>query len=1015
MNQRKSSNSIFIAQVLAVFVPVSVVVIETGLGGDKQKMSSKVELRSAESFEAVARIFESRCITCHNANNTEGGLAIHNRQRLLEGGESGVVIDAGDPESSLLLDYVRGPEAFMPPEGAALTNAEVAAIENWISEGAHWPDGRELAESHLSDKSWWSLRPLKAASAPEVRDANFSQWPRNEIDRFVLRKLRANDLVPAPEADRRTLIRRLYFDLVGLPPTPQAIEGFVNDTRPDFYERLVEQLIGSPRYGERWARYWLDVVHYGDTHGYDKDKPREHAWPYRDYVIRSLNADKPWSRFVQEQIAGDVLYPHTRDGVEALGFIAAGPWDYVGHVEVSEDKTDGKIARHLDRDDMVRTTMQSFIGLTVGCAQCHDHKFDPVTQLDYYQLQAVFAGLDRADKTYDIDPETGRQRLALENAIGAAKRQMQTLRETASLRASEELAEIDTELQAARLKKSSDSPAFGYHSKIDQKQTVEKWVQVDLGEEVSVRRVVLHPCKDDFNNIGAGFGFPVRFKIQLSSDANFSQGNAFTVADETEGDVANPKLNAVVYPVAGFKARYLRVTATKLAPRKDDFIFALAEVELFDAAGLNRAEGAEVSAFDSIEAGPRWSRNNLTDGQFPVDSSRVESFVKKRDDLVLAAMSDEERKLLENLQNRLAASEQQLETLPQPAKVYAGTVHQGKGNFVGTGDARNPRPVHRLLRGDVNQPNELVEPGALSILGLDHLFALDDNHSEADRRAALAEWLTDTGNPLTWRNIVNRIWLHHFGRGIVETTNDFGRMGGTPSHPELLDYLATDFRDRGQSLKQLHRMIVTSATYRQSSQPQESSHTHAKAVDSENRLLWKMRRRKLEAEAIRDSVLLLSGKLDLTMYGPGYRDFVLQHPEHSPHYEYHLHDPDDPATHRRSVFRFIVRSQLEPFMNTLDCADPSILVGRRNQSLTPLQSLTMLNSGLMVTMANHFGERLNRQSKQVDQQVRQGFYAAIGRPPTPNEHELLVDVARQHGLANACRLIFNLNEFSFIE
>ncbi|MGB7328371.1 MAG: DUF1549 domain-containing protein, partial [Rubripirellula sp.] len=513
-------------------------------------------------FDAVARILEARCITCHNANTAKGGLALHTRKRAMEGGDSGAVIEKGEPDNSILLDYVRGPDAFMPPEGSPLSERQVKAIETWISQGAQWPEGRQLSESHLKDRSWWSLRPLKAVAVPDLDSDNeiVTQWPRNEVDHFVLEALLAKDLRPAPEADRRTLIRRLYFDLIGLPPTPKAIEKFVSDKRPDAYAQLVDELLDSERYGERWARHWLDVVHYGDTHGYDKDKLRPNAWPYRDYVIRSLNTDKPWSQFVREQLAGDVLFPNTRDGIEALGFISAGPWDFVGHAEVSEEKIDGKIARHLDRDDMVRTTMESFMGLTVGCAQCHDHKFDPIAQKDYYKLQAVFAALDRADRRYDLDPQTSKQRKLLTLAIAKDKREIEKIRQAIVGRVAKEVAEIDEAIRSVELPSPGASgKALGYHSKIAQKQDVSKWVQIDLGKQVPVSRIVLLPCKDDFNNIGAGFGFPVRFKVQLSNNAQFSPDHqVLIVADETERDFTNPKLTPVAYNVGQHRRDFRR-------------------------------------------------------------------------------------------------------------------------------------------------------------------------------------------------------------------------------------------------------------------------------------------------------------------------------------------------------------------------------------------------------------------------------------------------------------------------
>jgi hypothetical protein len=616
------------------------------------------------------------------------------------------------------------------------------------------------------NSDWWSLRPVQAPAIPAVRDLS---WPRNPIDFFVLARLESLAMHPSAAADRATLIRRVYFDLVGLPPSPEDIEAFNHDSRPDAYERLVDRLLVSPAYGERWARHWLDVVHYGETHGYDKDKPRPHAWPYRDYVLRAFNEDKPYWRFVQEQMAADVLFPEEPQWTPALGFLAAGPWDFIGHAEVPETKIDGKIARHLDRDDMVTNTMQTFVSLTVQCAQCHNHKFDPISQEDYYSLQAVFAAIDRTDRVYDPDPVLARRRQELKG---------------------------------------------------------------------------------------------------------------------------KPK---------------------------------------------------------------------------------------------------------------------ELAALPPPQVAYIGAVHTGSGAFRGTGpEGGKPRPIHILARGNVQKPGKEVGPGALAaVAGLPARFELPPNHREGDRRAALAKWLTDPRNPLPWRSIVNRVWHYHFGKGIVETPNDFGHQGQLPTHPELLDWLAVWFRDQGQSIKALHRLIVTSATYRQSSagyQPYEK-------LDAGNRYLWRMNRRRLEAEAMRDSVLLLAGKLDRRMYGPSFQDFVIDKPEHSPHYEYHLSDPDDPKTHRRAIYRFIVRSQQQPFMTTLDCADPSMQVDRRNESNSPLQALALLNDDFMVVMAKHYAARLERQG----QGVERAYYECLGKPPSTEEAQALASYANKHGMANLCRVLFNLNGFVFVD
>ena len=357
----------------------------------------------------VAPIFERQCVRCHNDSMPKGGLSLESAAGFAKGGDSGDVVTSGDASASLLIDKIAGEMPEMPKGARPLDAADVAAIRHWIDSGAPWPAELKLRDRSIADTDWWSLRPIVRPSVPKL-ESKHSTFVRTPIDAFILAKLSEMGLSPSPEADRRTLIRRLYYDLVGLPPMPDEVDSFVADPDPTVYERLVDQLLSSPAYGERWTRHWLDVVHYGDTHGYDKDKLRPNAWPYRDYVIRSFNQDQAYERFVCEQLAGDVLWPDTKDGIVATGFIAAGPWDFIGHAEVPESKLDGKVARHLDRDDMVSTAMNTFVSLTVQCAQCHHHKFDPVRQEHYYSLQAVFAALDRADRTYDEDPESAGKR-----------------------------------------------------------------------------------------------------------------------------------------------------------------------------------------------------------------------------------------------------------------------------------------------------------------------------------------------------------------------------------------------------------------------------------------------------------------------------------------------------------------------------------------------------------------------------------------------------------------------------
>lgn len=699
--------------------------------------------------ERVAPILETRCLSCHEGTKPKGSLSLISRRHLEKGGESGQVIVAGKPEESLLFLYISGHEPLMPKEGKPLASAEVEIIRHWIEIGAPWPEETELTNKPQHGFDWWSLRPLDRPSVPAAQ----SEWVRTPIDAFVLAKLLENNLAPSPEADRRTLIRRLYFDLLGLPPPYEEVQRFIRDEDPSAYEKLLDRLLASPHYGERWGRHWLDVVRYGDTHGYDKDKLRPHAWPYRDYVIRTFNDDKPYTRFVEEQVAGDILYPNTEDGVIATGFLVAGPFDYVGHIELAEGTLAKAVTRNLDRDDMVAATIGTFNSMTVHCARCHNHKFDPITQEDYYSLQAVFAGIDRADRPYTKNIEQ--------------------------------------------------------------------------------------------------------------------------------------------------------------APTK----------------------------------------------------------------LVFAAASD----------------------------------FEPMGNFVPT--RGKPRPVHFLRRGNENDPQFEVGPGTCGYLPeLPARFDVDPSAGEGARRVALARWLTDRRNPLSWRSIVNRVWQYHFGRGIVDSPNDFGRMGALPSHPELLDWLAVEFRDGVQSIKELHRLICTSAVYRQTS----TGNAEYEERDSTNQLLWRMNRRRLEAEAIRDSVLVVAGQLDSRQGGPPYRTFSFLD-DHSPHYNYNEHDPDDPLSHRRSVYRLIVRSVPDPFMMTLDCADASAAVAKRNETVTPLQSLAMLNNKFMVRMAEHFAKRVERLEDSPAEQIVAAWRLAFAREPRNEELLLMIDYVEQHGLANACRMIFNMNEFVFVD
>jgi hypothetical protein len=858
--------------------------------------------------------------------------------------------------------------------------------------------------------NWWSLQILTKPAVPGP-----TSWGRNEVDRFVLRKLSKNGLSPSREADARTLIRRVTYDLIGLPPSPEEIREFVNafTTKPDqAYQELVERLLASPHYGEQWARHWLDVARYGESHGYDKDKARFNAWPYRDYVIRSFNDDKPYSEFVQEQVAGDIIRPGEPDGIVALGFVAAGPWDYIAHSEVGEGKLDGRIAKHMDRDDMVSVVFNTFMSTTVQCAQCHDHKFDPVSMQDYYRLHTIFAAVDRADRIYDLDPKTEQQRGKIEQSIADLDTRRKAIEKRITAAGGAQLTALRTrvkELDKTGNAKLKTVPEHGYHSHTMKDRTATKWVQVELPEISELARIELIGCHDNFAGIGAGFGFPVRFRVEISEDPTFKTG-VIAIGDHTKGDFPNPGVVPVSIAVDGAQAKFIRVTATRLAARKNDFIFALAELQAFDKDGKNVARAVTVTSKDSIEAPTRWGRSNLVDGKYstggdPVAMARLTSTRAHLQRLLLKIDTKEIQNQRAALEKELAAKRKALTALPKGQMVYAiATRFKQTGKVIPTGG--KPREIRHLLRGDLRTPGEVMKPGAPALWNqIRPEFPLAASDNEGQRRRALAEYLTARDNPLTWRSIANRIWLHHMGRGIVDSPNDFGRMGQKPTHPELLDWLAHLFRDK-QSIKDLHRLIVTSSTYRQES----AFHEAKAAIDGSNQFYWRMPRRKLRAEELRDSVLAAAGKLRRDIGGKSYQDFKFKD-DHTPKYWYHLHDENNPDTHRRSIYRFIARSQTHPFMTALDCADPSQMVAKRDETTTALQALALLNNPFMTAMSENLAKRV----RQTKDPIVEAIWLTIGRPPTTMELRSLKTYSDQHGLANACRLIFNLNEFAYLD
>jgi hypothetical protein len=859
----------------------------------------------------------------------------------------------------------------------------------------------------------WSLKPVTVPAVPQVRQ---NTWVRNPVDHFILAGLESKGLAPSPEASRRVLIRRLSFDLLGMPPSPEQIEAFVNDPTNDAYEKLVERFLESPRFGERWARHWLDIAHYADTHGFERDRRRDHAWPYRDYVIAALNNDKPYNLFLAEQIAGDALAPQNPESIVATGFLAAGPWDFVGQQETKSPKL-RRAARADDLDDMVTQVMTATVGMTVNCARCHDHKLDPIPQKDYYRLWAVFAGVKRGDRAYNagLVEEREKSEQRLKDVVG-------------------KLAELEGRgIDLSDLVAKGDGLGTG--------QKYPYGIDVRNGKFVKGSAAYLKPIVPNkfFEVAESEFidgvsvpdgGKDGKQEIQISStgisvtgitDTNAEtwdyvlngkvRSQAFSVLDGV--DYASPghtllglhanklisfDLNAVrkVHKCQKLRFRTIAGYGGKDPNTTADFrVFVDGKLR---AARLNfgKSVGGTAVEFDidpderfltlmATDAGNAISHDQIYFGDpalIPTDSTEKRT---PEEEQQLATLKTEEKEL-----------RAQIKKLSEQGKVYA-TV------------SSKPPVVHILKRGDPEEELEAVQPGALS--SVDSLFSElgNDATPEGKRRLALADWITDPDNPLTRRVIVNRLWHYHFGKGLVDTPSDFGGGGSKPSHPELLDWLATELLTQKWSLKAIHKLILLSHTYRQQS---TTNNAQAEKIDADNRLLWRKNQSRLDAESLRDTVLAVSGKLNLKMGGPGYEDFKYTS-AYAPIYRYIT--PDEPKLWRRSIYRYVVRSTPNTFMTTLDCPNPANLSPVRLNTNTALQSLALLNNDFMLRQAGYFAERLSKEGSTGSERVTRAFLLAFGRQPDATEIEQSLSLINARGLFAFSRALLNANEFVYVD
>jgi Protein of unknown function (DUF1549)/Protein of unknown function (DUF1553)/Planctomycete cytochrome C len=904
--------------------------------------------RRIDFVRDVQPILASSCHSCHGPQKQKGNYRLDVKSVALSGGREARIVP-GDSAHSLLIHYVSGlhEEIRMPPKGPPLSVEQVGILRAWIDQGATWPDS---ASAPLNAADHWSLKPVQTPPVPDVQ--TYERWGRNPIDQFVLARLAERGLRPAPEADRRTLIRRVYFDLIGLPPSPEEIDAFVADPDSRAYEKLVDKLLESPRFGERWARHWLDAVRFADTHGFEMNQPRPTAWPYRDYVIRAFNDDKPYDRFVLEQLAGDAL-----GADEGTGFLVAGPWDQVK----SPDPNLTAQQRLDELHDMVSATAATFLGLTVGCARCHDHKFDPIPQTDYYRMQAVFAGVMHGEREWR-GPESEQR-----------KRRLEELRP--------QLAAIESQLaQYEPIANVSDSaprrPPVHPARNVDRfEATPARYVRFTVE-----RTTDLEPCIDELEIFTAG-----------EQPRNVALASAGTRASSS-GNYAGSDLHKLEHLVDG---RYGNSRSWISNQSGKGWVV----VELPEVARIDRVVWARDREGKFSDRLPLQYRIEVATelGKWQVVAMSADRAPYKKGapapELRLEFLPQNQRETASELLGRRNDLDKSIRELSASRMVYAGRFEQ-------------PGPSYRLERGEANQRREAVTAGGLSCLPSPPNLTADA--PERQRRLALARWIVEPGNPLPARVIVNRLWQYHFGQGIVATPSDFGRMGARPTHPELLDWLAAELTGSAWRLKHIHRLIVLSSTYRQA----HCEDASAASIDAGNSLLWRWPRRRLEAEAIRDAILCVSGKLDLTPGGPGFDVF-------EPNDNYvRVYTPKEefgPREWRRMIFQFKPRLQQDGVFGAFDCPDAGQTAPRRFNSTTPLQALNLLNSRFMLQQSDYFAQRVRRDAGDVPAaQVRRAFLLAFGREPTEIEITPSLRLIEQHGLAALCRALYNANEFLYV-
>jgi hypothetical protein len=964
-----------------------------------------MELRRFDA--AVAPILLSRCVECHNPADLKGGLDLTSRDGLRKGGDSGEVIAERDPAASLLWQRIEAGD--MPPK-KPLSEEDAEIIREWIAAGAVFSktplDPLAKTTSARAGRDWWSLQPIRHPSGPL------------NIDALIEAKRKEIGVAESAPTNRRVLIRRLTIDLIGMLPTPEEIADFESNQNADAYQRLVDRLLASPRYGERWARHWLDLARYGESNGFEHDEPRYNSWPYRDWVIRALNEDMPYDEFARRQLAGDVM---PSPDIAATGFLVAGAYDRVGQEQQSAAMR--AVVRQDELEDMVGAVGQTFLGLTVNCARCHDHKFDPIKQTEYYQIAAALAGVRHGER----DIRTPDEIAAYETARSAAKEELQKIQA--------EVVEIERPIRerlSAELRNTS-APS----STIP--QPAHQWDFCDAATSLRLEGgAKLEPTGLKLDG-AAAFAVSEPLSTRLKAKtlevwatlANFDQrGGGLLSLEIGEGAVFDAITFAELEPrrwMAGSEGfrRYQSLHGDEETAQGEEIHFAIVyhddgRIEAFRNGQLY---GKAYKSSGVVEYKPGEYRAVFGLRHSPANPGKMFAGVVRRAHLHDRALSAEEIKTSGQWFSAQAAINERLNLLTPEAR-SAREELLAKGDTV-RAFLSAPAPIklayanrpgeagltHLLRRGNPGDLGEVVAAGGIgSLTGPNASFGLAPDAPDVDRRLALARWVTSADNPLFARTIVNRIWRYHFGGGLVDSPSDLGFNGGAPTHPELLDALAADFVDSGFKLKDLHRKIVLSRTYQQSSAINDA----AMKIDADNRYLWRKSPARLDAEVVRDSLLQLSGELNLDVGGPSFKDFEIV--VHKTSNVYPAIAEPTPEMLRRSIYRMWARGGRNDLLDAFDCPDPSTTAPKRAVTTTPLQVLSLLNNSFSLRMAEKFAARVKREvGDDAKAQSARAIELALGRKASDEELELAAKAVREQGLFVLTRALINSNEFLFVE